>query len=69
MLEEQIARLEARIRELEHPELVAPSVTLNPASVPMLAQSPEGTSVFYGLRLLTNIANNPDRISEQGPTF
>ncbi|RPD60171.1 hypothetical protein L227DRAFT_502556 [Lentinus tigrinus ALCF2SS1-6] len=30
VLEEQIARLESRIRELEHPELVAPSVTLNP---------------------------------------
>ncbi|KAI0367956.1 hypothetical protein BV20DRAFT_1054354 [Pilatotrama ljubarskyi] len=32
VLEEQIARLESRIRELEHPELVPPSVTLNPAT-------------------------------------
>ncbi|KAI9000431.1 hypothetical protein BD414DRAFT_511159 [Trametes punicea] len=32
ILEGQIARLESRIRELEHPELVSPSVTLNPAT-------------------------------------
>ncbi|KAI1796900.1 hypothetical protein LXA43DRAFT_985034 [Ganoderma leucocontextum] len=44
MLEDQIARLESRIRELEHPELVAPSVTLNPAGVPMQPQSPGGST-------------------------
>ncbi|KAI0775118.1 hypothetical protein BD413DRAFT_653678 [Trametes elegans] len=32
VLEEQITRLESRIRELEHPESVSPSVTLNPAA-------------------------------------
>ena len=39
VLEEQIARLESRIHELEHPELVAPAVTLNPANTGSRAQS------------------------------
>ncbi|KAI0787565.1 hypothetical protein C8Q74DRAFT_1366419 [Fomes fomentarius] len=39
MLEEQIARLEARIREIEHPELVVPSITLNPAQANIQSQT------------------------------
>ncbi|KAH9945112.1 uncharacterized protein BXZ73DRAFT_73316 [Epithele typhae] len=39
-LEEQIVRLETRIRELEHPELVPPSVVLNPTQGPGSMPSP-----------------------------
>lgn len=44
MLEDQISRLESRIRELEHPELVAPSVTLNPTHGDPQAQFQGGKS-------------------------
>ncbi|KAI0833592.1 hypothetical protein BC628DRAFT_1414358 [Trametes gibbosa] len=62
VLEEQIARLESRIRELEHPELVAPSVTLNPATGSGLrTQSPAGTIGSAGRSLLGRVVT-PDAV-------
>ncbi|KAI0636017.1 hypothetical protein C8Q77DRAFT_608668 [Trametes polyzona] len=52
ILEEQIARLESRIRELEHPELVTPSVTLNPAG---RDNSPPVTIGSAGRSLLSQV--------------
>ena len=49
MLEEQITRLEARIRELEHPELVSPSITLNPTGAAMQGHVLEGALLFYSI--------------------
>ncbi|KAI0325291.1 hypothetical protein GY45DRAFT_1330474 [Cubamyces sp. BRFM 1775] len=63
VLEEQIARLESRIRELEHPELVSPSVTLNPATnAAGRGQSPAGSSGTGGRSLLNQVAT-PDILS------
>ncbi|KAI0671826.1 hypothetical protein C8Q78DRAFT_1031033 [Trametes maxima] len=57
VLEDQIARLESRIRELEHPELVMPSVTLNPAAAGVARiQSPSGSLGSSGRSLLSRAA-------------
>ena len=49
VLEEQITRLEARIRELEHPELLSPSITLNPTGAAMQGHVLEGALLFYSI--------------------
>ncbi|KAI0359774.1 hypothetical protein OH77DRAFT_1493304 [Trametes cingulata] len=73
VLEEQIARLESRIRELEHPELVPPSVTLNPATAGALwTQSPAGTfaplrSIGSASRSLLSRVITPDVMSAAIP--
>ncbi|KAH9847663.1 hypothetical protein C2E23DRAFT_490406 [Lenzites betulinus] len=66
-LEEQIARLESRIRELEHPELVAPSVTLNPTTGGVMrTHSPAGTIGSAGRSLLGRMVT-PDVVAAAMP--
>ncbi|KAL7279257.1 hypothetical protein ACG7TL_007098 [Trametes sanguinea] len=68
ILEEQIARLESRIRELEHPELVPPSVTLNPATAAALrTQSPSGSIGSAGRSLLGRVVT-PDALPATIPS-
>ncbi|KAJ2991116.1 hypothetical protein NUW54_g8282 [Trametes sanguinea] len=68
ILEEQIARLESRIRELEHPELVPPSVTLNPATAAALrTQSPSGSIGSAGRSLLGRVVT-PDALPAAMPS-
>ncbi|KAL1949573.1 hypothetical protein VTO73DRAFT_8454 [Trametes versicolor] len=67
VLEEQIARLESRIRELEHPELVQPSVTLNPAGTTGLrTQSPSMSIGSAGRSLLGRVVT-PDMVAAAMP--
>ncbi|KAI9066252.1 hypothetical protein FKP32DRAFT_1610151 [Trametes sanguinea] len=71
ILEEQIARLESRIRELEHPELVPPSVTLNPATAAALrTQSPSAITGSIGSagRSLLGRVVTPDALSAAMPS-